>query len=157
IRDEAAVAALQTTTELIALARTKLSEAAWDFVVGGAETETTVLRNRRSLDGIAFRPRVLRNVEHAAPRARFAGEEYRLPVLLAPLASMRDIHPEGALPAARAAGRFGCPILLSSVAEPEWEAAARTAGEQFMFQLYADGDESWVLDTAKKAADLGCK
>src|SRR5690606_7599651 len=46
---------------------------------------------------------------------------------------------------------------LSSVAEPEWEAAARAAGEQFMFQLYADGDESWVLDTAEKAADLGCK
>ncbi|MBN1240756.1 MAG: alpha-hydroxy-acid oxidizing protein [Gammaproteobacteria bacterium] len=156
-KDTPDVADLETTTELLALARTGLSEAAWDFIVGGAETETTLLRNRRSLDAIAFRPRVLRDVEGAEPRASFLGAEQRLPALLAPLASMTDIHPDGALPVARAAARFGCPVMLSSVSEPDYEAAARAAGEQFHFQLYADGDESWVLDTAKKAVDLGCR
>jgi glycolate oxidase len=148
---------LLTTTELVALAKKRLSAEAWDFILGGAETETTILRNRHSLDGIAFRPRVLRNVEAADPAAMFLGKKQRLPVLLAPLASLTDIDAEGALPVARAAAEFGCLMLVSSVTKPGFEEVARAAREQFALQLYTDGDEKWVIDTAKRAADLGAK
>jgi isopentenyl diphosphate isomerase/L-lactate dehydrogenase-like FMN-dependent dehydrogenase len=151
------VAELHTTTELIALAKARLSASAWDFIVGGAETETTLLRNRHALDAVAFRPRVLRDVADADPGTTFLGSAQRLPLLLAPLASMTDIHADGAVPVARAAARFGCPVMLSSVAQPDFAEAARAAGEQFYFQLYADGNERWVLDLAAKAVDLGCK
>ena len=79
-----------TTTELVALAKKRLPEAAWDFIVGGAETETTIVRNRHALDSIAFRPRVLRNVEAATPATTFLGMKQRMPVLLAPIASLTD-------------------------------------------------------------------
>jgi glycolate oxidase len=146
-----------TTTELIALARARLADPAWDFIMGGAETETTMLRNRSSLDAIAFRPRVLRDVGDADPSVPFLGSKQRLPVFLAPLASMTDIHPDGALPVARAAAQFGCLMLASSVTRPGIEAVARAANAQFAFQLYTDGDEKWLLDTAKRAVDAGCK
>lgn len=148
---------LLTTTELVALAKKRLSAEAWDFILGGAETETTILRNRHSLDGIAFRPRVLRNVEAADPATKFLGRKQRLPVLLAPLASLTDIDVEGALPIARAAAEFGCLMLVSSVTKPGFEEVARAAHEQFALQLYTDGDEKWLVDTAKRAADLGAK
>src|SRR5712671_1907108 len=93
-----AAAELLTTTELIAEARKRLSAENWDFICGGAETETTLLRNRHSLDGIAFRPRMLRNVEGANPETTFLKRKHRLPVLLAPLASLTGLDPEGALP-----------------------------------------------------------
>jgi glycolate oxidase len=48
-------------------------------------------------------------------------------------------------------------MLVSSVTQPGVEEVARAAGEQFAFQLYPDGDERWVLDTAKRATDLGCR
>ena len=48
--------------ELVAKARTNLSQNNWDYIVGGTETETTMLRNRLALDSIALRPRVLRDV-----------------------------------------------------------------------------------------------
>ena len=54
-----------TTTEIVAAARARLSGEVWDYICGGAETETTLLRNRYALDAIAFRPRVLRNVDKA--------------------------------------------------------------------------------------------
>ena len=146
-----------TTTELVALAKKKLPEAAWDFIVGGAETETTVIRNRHALDSIAFRPRVLRNVEKASCATRFLGMTHRLPVLLAPLASLTDVDAEGALPVARAAAEFGCLLLVSSVTQPPFEDVARAAGERFVLQLYTDGDEKWVVDTAKRAAQAGAK
>jgi isopentenyl diphosphate isomerase/L-lactate dehydrogenase-like FMN-dependent dehydrogenase len=148
---------VMTTTELVALAKKRLSPEAWEFIVGGAETETTMLRNRQSLDTIAFRPRVLRNVEAAQPQTKFLGRPRRLPVLLAPIASLTDIDPEGALPIARAAAAFGCLMLVSSVTQPGFEEVARAAQGQFALQLYTDGDEGWVLDTAKRAADAGAQ
>ncbi|HET8698024.1 MAG TPA: alpha-hydroxy acid oxidase, partial [Gammaproteobacteria bacterium] len=151
------VAELVTTTELVALAKAKLPAPSWDFIVGGAETETTILRNRHALDAVAFRPRVLRNVERTDPSVKFLKLKQRLPVLLAPLASLGDIHPDGALPIARAAKKFGCLMLLSSVAQQDLEAIARAAGERFVFQLYPDGDERWVLDQAKRAVAAGSR
>jgi glycolate oxidase len=148
---------LLTTTELVALAKRRLPEAAWDFIVGGAETETTIIRNRHALDSIAFRPRVLRNVEKASPATTFLGMKHRLPVLLAPIASLTDVDPEGALPVARAAAEFGSLLLVSSVTQPPFEEVARAAGERFAMQLYTDGDEKWVVDTAKRAAQAGAK
>ena len=154
---DAAEPEILTTTELVALAKKRLPEAAWDFIVGGAETETTAIRNRYALDSIAFRPRVLRNVEAASPATTFLGVKQRMPVLLAPVASMTDVDPEGALPVARAAAEFGCLMLLSSVTQPPFEEVARAAGEQFALQLYTDGDEKWLVDTAKRAEQAGAK
>jgi isopentenyl diphosphate isomerase/L-lactate dehydrogenase-like FMN-dependent dehydrogenase len=148
---------LLTTTELVALAKRRLPDAAWDFIVGGAETETTIIRNRHALDSIAFRPRMLRNVEDASPATTFLGMKHRVPVLLAPIASLTDVDPEGALPVARAAAEFGCCLLVSSVTQPPFEEIARAAGERFALQLYTDGDEKWVVDTAKRAAQAGAK
>jgi glycolate oxidase len=154
---DAAEAEILTTTELVALAKKRLPEAMWEFIVGGAETETTEIRNRHALDSIAFRPRVLRNVERASAATTFLGMKHRMPVLLAPLASLTDIDPEGALPVARAAAKFGCLLLVSSVTQPSFEDVARAAGEQLALQLYADGDEKWLVDTAKRAAQAGAK
>jgi isopentenyl diphosphate isomerase/L-lactate dehydrogenase-like FMN-dependent dehydrogenase len=146
-----------TTTELVALAKKRLPEAAWEYIVGGAETETTIIRNRHALDSIAFRPRVLRDVDAATPATTFLGMKHRLPVLLAPLASLTDVDPEGALPVARAAAEFGCLLLVSNVTQPPFEEVARAARERFALQIYTDGDEKWVVDTAKRAAQAGAK
>jgi len=157
VRKQAAEPEILTTTELVALAKKRLPESAWDFIVGGAETETSIIRNRHALDSIAFRPRVLRNVEDASPATTFLGMKHRMPVLLAPIASLTDVDPEGALPVARAAAQFGCLMLVSSVTQPSFEEVARAAGERFALQIYTDGDEDWVVDTAKRAAQVGAK
>jgi isopentenyl diphosphate isomerase/L-lactate dehydrogenase-like FMN-dependent dehydrogenase len=52
----------QNLHELIRKARGNLNQNSWDYIIGAAETETTMRRNRMALDEIAFRPRVLRNV-----------------------------------------------------------------------------------------------
>ena len=52
----------QNLHEIIAKARQNLNQNNWDYIVGATESETTLKRNRASLDAIAFRPRVLRDV-----------------------------------------------------------------------------------------------
>src|SRR5262245_13034031 len=116
-----------TTTELVAAARERLSPAAWDYICGGAETETTLLRNRYSLDAISFRPRVLRKVDRIDTTTPALGKKRRLPVLLAPLGGMTEFHEAGALASALAANEFGCLMALSSVTEPDLEQVAAAA------------------------------
>ena len=44
----------QNLHELISRARANLNQNSWDYIVGAAETETTMRRNRMALDEIAF-------------------------------------------------------------------------------------------------------
>ena len=43
-------------------AHRNLSPDAWDNLIGRADTETSLRRNRQALDSLAFRPLVLKNV-----------------------------------------------------------------------------------------------
>jgi glycolate oxidase len=144
-----------TTTELVAIAKQRLPEAAWEFIVGGAETETTAIRNRHALDAIAFRPRVLRNVEHATPATKFFGMKQRIPVILAPIASLTDVDPEGALPVMRGR-RVRLRMLVSSVTQRLLRAVAKVAGERWGCSLHGRRREV-VVATAKRAVQAGAK
>ena len=66
--------------ELVKAARNKLPANIWDYLVGGADTETTVRRNRLALDSVAFRPRVLRDVSKIDVTRRFLGKTGRTPM-----------------------------------------------------------------------------
>ena len=146
----------QCLHEFVETARARLPDNIWDYLVGGAETETTLRRNRLALDAIAFRPRVLRDVSAVSGAATFLGRPLRLPVLLAPVGSLESFHPEGAAEAARGAARFGVPIIVSSVTKPGLEESAAAAGDgRRIFQLYVRGDDAWVDDYAHRAADAG--
>src|SRR5882724_10115267 len=64
-----------TLHEIVRAARNNLAPGPWDYLIGGAETETTVRRNRLALDSIAFRPRVLRLLRPAREHSRHAGAD----------------------------------------------------------------------------------
>jgi glycolate oxidase len=119
--------------------------------MGGAETETTLERNRRALDSLAFRPRVLRNVEKVSARAKFFGQDLRLPVILAPIGSLQDFTPAGGMGPTRAAATFGALHMLSSACAPGLEAVAACVDYPKIYQLYVRGDAAWVEDHIARA------
>ncbi len=59
--------------EFFTAAKAQLSRETWDYLIGAAETETTLRRNRQALDSLAFRPRVLRDVSGASARGNLLG------------------------------------------------------------------------------------
>src|SRR5437868_14009101 len=135
-----------TLQEIYLAAKRGLPPGPWSYLMGGAETETTVLRNRRALDEIAFRPRVLRDVSRIDSSASFLGRKVRLPVMLAPIGGLESIAEGGAAAAARAAAQFGVPQMLSSVCKPGLEETAAAAPTVRVFQLSARGADAWVVD-----------
>ena len=141
--------------EIVAAARSRLAPGPWSYLIGGAETETTVKRNRHALDSIAFRPRVLRDVSRIDSSAAFLGRKVRLPVMLAPIGGLESIVEGGAAAAARAAAQFGVPQMLSSVCQPGLEETARAADTVRVFQLYVRGDDAWTDDFVRRAKDNG--
>jgi glycolate oxidase len=142
--------------EIVAKARQNLSQNDWDYIVGGAESETTLRRNRMAFESVAFRPRVLRDVSKVDATVNKFGRKLRLPVLLAPVGSLESFHPAGAESVARAAGEFGVGHMLSSVCDPGLEDLAATAPDALrLYQLYVRGDAAWVDDHVERAIAHG--
>jgi glycolate oxidase len=144
-----------TLHHLVALARRRLSDEAWDYVSGGTETETTMLRNRLALDSLAFNPRVLQDVSAVDLTGRFLGHDVRLPVLLAPIGSLSLADPDGAAAVARAATEFGTINFVSSVTTPSLEEVAASGTSPMVFQLYVRGDQAWIDDYTGRAHRAG--
>jgi isopentenyl diphosphate isomerase/L-lactate dehydrogenase-like FMN-dependent dehydrogenase len=142
----------QNLHEFISKARANLNQNAWDYVMGAAETETTMRRNRMALDEIAFRPRVLRDVAKVEASVERFGRKLRLPVVLAPVGALEIFDPEGAASVARGAGSFGAAHMLSSVSAPGLEKVAEAAPDALrLFQLYVRGDDAFVEDYVGRA------
>jgi isopentenyl diphosphate isomerase/L-lactate dehydrogenase-like FMN-dependent dehydrogenase len=146
----------QCLHEFVARARQALSQNEWDYIAGGAETETTLKRNRLAIDQLAFRPRVLRDVNAIDTTAEAFGTRLRLPVLFAPVGALESFHDAAAAAVVRAAGEFGIAHMLSSVCMPGLEKVAEIAPKATrLFQLYVRGDEAWVDDYVARAIDKG--
>ncbi|MBM3491370.1 MAG: alpha-hydroxy-acid oxidizing protein [Alphaproteobacteria bacterium] len=141
--------------EFIKRARQNLDRNAWDYLVGGAESETTLRRNRAALDAIALRPRVLRDVSRMELGGRLFGRELRLPLLLAPIGALEMFEPGGGATAARAAAAFGVASMLSSVCLPGLEEVAAAASGTMLFQLYVRGGPGFVDEHVRRAVDAG--
>jgi len=143
-----------TSQEIIMAARRNLNQNVWDYITGGAESETTMRRNRFGLDSLAFRPRVLVDVSKIDASTNFLGHKLKIPVMLAPIGSLQSITPEGGVAVARAAEEFGTVNFVSSVTEPSLEEIAAASSSPKIFQLYVQGDMKWVeelLGRVKKA------
>jgi glycolate oxidase len=145
-----------TLQEMVKLARGALTRGDWDYLVGAAETETSMKRNRLAIDRLALKARVLNDVTEARVARSLLGVPLRIPVLLAPIGSLQVFERGGGQSAAEGAGRFGVMQVLSSVCTPEFEALAQACPDvPKIHQLYALGDEAWMMDIIERTQAAG--
>jgi glycolate oxidase len=141
--------------ELIREARRRLPQGAWDYLVGGSESETTLRRNRLAFDKVAFRPRVLVDVTNVDPSVTFLGQKLRIPVILAPIGSLQVFDPDGAVAVTRGATEFGVMHCVSTATLPSLEETAAATPTPKIFQLYVHGDWQWVKDLIARVVSAG--
>lgn len=144
-----------TNQEVIVAARANLDQNAWDYLTGGAESETTMRRNRLGLDSLAFRPRILVDVSSTDTSTTFLGHRLRIPVMLAPIGSLQLLTPEAGVAVAKAAEEFGTINFVSSVTQPSLEEIAAAARTPKIFQLYVAGDLKWVESLLARVKNAG--
>jgi glycolate oxidase len=144
-----------TNQEIIMAARRNLSDHVWHYLTGGAESETTMRRNRFGLDSLAFRSRVLVDVSAIDPSTTFLGHQLAIPVMLAPIGSLQSITPEGGVAVAKTAEEFGTINFVSSVTQPSLEEIGVASRNPKIFQLYVQGDLRWVENLLQRVKQAG--
>jgi glycolate oxidase len=144
-----------TLQEIALAAWRKLPPEIWDHLVGGADSETTLRRNRAGLDALALRQRVLVDVRNIDLRTSLLGQPMAFPVFPAPVGGfLSKVHAEGGPAVARAAVSRGTQAVIATAAKPSLEATQAAVKQPLIFQLYVRGDRNWVegvLDRVKAA------
>jgi glycolate oxidase len=153
---ESAAKAFPTLQDIVVAARRNLSQDYWDHLSGGADSETTLLRNRQALDSLALRQRVLVDVTSIDTSTMFLGRKLSIPVFVAPVGGFVGMaHADGVVPAVKAAVAAGTTAFVSTAAKPSLEAAAAAVSEPLIFQLYVRADRKWVEDILDRAKAAG--
>jgi glycolate oxidase len=151
----AAISDWLTIPEIVRSAHARLSTEIWDYSCGGAESETTLRRNRSAFDSLAFRTRILRGMARPDTSTTFLGFRLSLPVMLAPVGSIIHFDADGALAAARAAERAGTGTFVGTLSSPSMEDVRSGAQGPLFFQLYVRGGRDWIEAMVRRAERAG--
>src|SRR5215210_8277579 len=113
----------------------------FDYIAGGAGSESTMLANLEAFERRSLRPRMLTGNSERDISVEVLGTRSPAPFLLAPIGVLSIAHPEGEVAVARAAAATDIPMVLSSAASHSLEEVAEAMGAaRRWFQLY------WVND-----------
>jgi glycolate oxidase len=145
----------KTLTDMVRLAQGNLDKGDWDYLVGAADTEASLRRNRSALESWAFLPRILQDVSEVNTQAQLLGQTLRIPVVLPPIGSIQAFAQEGGSAVAQAAAEFGVLQILSSSCSPDFETVAKDVAGARVYQLYLSGDQAWLDDQIERTVASG--
>lgn len=145
----------RTIPEITGAAKAALPREIWDYISGGADSETTLRRNRRAFERLMLKPRVLRDMRKVDLSTTLLGHRLALPFFPTAIGSLELASAGGAVESARVAtglGTTACVSILS--AQPIGDMAAAASGP-LILQVYMAGDERWFADVAAEAKAAG--
>jgi 4-hydroxymandelate oxidase len=140
-----------------ALARERLTPAAYAYYAGGAWDEQTLRENEAAFTRRTLLPRVLVDVGTIDPGTTMLGTPVALPVALGPAALQCLAHPEGELVPARAASRAKLIYCLSTLSNRSIETVAAAGRGTRWFQLYVLRDRGRTEELVARAVAAGYK
>ncbi|MBA2296054.1 MAG: alpha-hydroxy-acid oxidizing protein, partial [Actinobacteria bacterium] len=128
-----------------------------DYVGGGAGAERTLRANVDAFGAWQLRQRVLCGLERVDESVTVLGHELPTPIVVAPVAYQRLLHPDGEEGMARAAEAAGAALCLSTfaTATPAEVAAAAPDATRFL-QVYVFRDRGVTDELIDRALAAGC-
>jgi 4-hydroxymandelate oxidase len=138
-----------------ALARRRLSHLALEYISSGAGDEITLRQNRQRFDEIRLQPRVLVGAGQIDTSLELFGERLDHPILLAPCAYQKLVHPEGEVAAVRGAAAARAPFAVSTFATVALEEIAQACDASLWFQLYVHPDRDFTRELIQRVNTAG--
>jgi 4-hydroxymandelate oxidase len=148
---------LATVSDFEPLAKQRMSQMVYEYVSGGAGDEITLRDNIQAYDRLRLHPRVLVDVAQLDTRTTVLGQPLEFPIVMAPTAYHRIMHPEGELATVRGAAKAGATMIASSFATTTIEEMAKGAKSSLWFQLYCVRDRGFTKDLVQRAENSGCR
>lgn len=137
---------------------------AWQHIQSGADQNLTLSHNRAALDALRLVPQPVADLRHAHTRIELLGQTLASPLLLAPVAYQRLVHPEGELATVRAAMALQTGMVVSTLSSFTLEeiaqagqAAATEMGHSTprWFQLYMQPAREHSLQLIRRTEAAG--
>jgi L-lactate dehydrogenase (cytochrome) len=148
---------ISSATDFREAARRKLPPFLFHYLDGGAGAEQTLRSNVDDLQAVRLRQRVLRGSEKLELGVEYFGEQYALPVGLAPIGLAGMYARRGEVQAVRAACKRGIPFIQSTVSVCSLAEVAAQASHPIWFQLYVLKDREFMRDVMRRAWELGAR
>ena len=139
-----------------AAARKKLPKTAYDYYRSGANDELTLHENHAAYERIRLKPKVLIDTSKRDLTTTVLGQTLSMPIMVAPTAFHCMAHPEGEVATARAAGKAGALMMLSTLSTSSIEEVLPEATGPVWFQLYVYKDREATLSLVERAVSHGC-
>ena len=141
---------LQTAAEML------LTPEAFDYVAGGAGSESTLRANTAEFARWFIVPRMLAAVHERDTRVELFGQTLPAPLLLCPIGALSLVRPDAELSVARAAAATGIPMVASTLTSHTLEEIAAAMGTaNRWFQLYWGPDRDVNLSFVERAEKAG--
>ena len=148
---------IATVEDARRLARRRVPRAVFDYIDGGAGSESTMRANRTSIEAVQFLPRM--GVTKGWPAPELAttvlGTEVAMPILLSPIGFTRMMDPLGDVAAARSAGGAGTIFTLSTMSGHTMAEVLAAATSPAWFQLYFLGGRPGAEQLVARAQEAG--
>ncbi|MHA3977062.1 alpha-hydroxy acid oxidase [Halovulum sp. GXIMD14794] len=126
--------------DLRRIAQRRIPRFAFDLVDGGAESERNLRRNSEAFEEIQLTPRYMVDVSEVDTRVTLFGNEFDVPLGMAPIGMLNAFWPGADLILARLCARENIPYVASSAASTPLEDLAEATEGNGWFQLYVSSD-----------------
>jgi L-lactate dehydrogenase (cytochrome) len=139
-------------SDLMKRAKRRMPHFAWEYLASGTGADQAVDRNRAALDRVMMLPRAMQGAYAPETAVRFLGQDYAMPIGIAPIGGTSVIWPGAEKMLARIAAEARIPCGLSTVATQTPEDIGPLCNGMGWFQLYplgADGAQEDLLVRAK--------
>lgn len=148
-------AAIVSCADYEGLASDFIDPSALAYIAGGSGREQTLQANAQAFDHLHILNRVLVDCRRGSTALSLLNHSLRHPVLLAPVAYQKLVHPQGERATAQAAEATDTVMVASTLASVSLEdIAAENRGTNW-FQLYWQPQRAVTLDLVKRAEAAG--
>ncbi|RAO78248.1 alpha-hydroxy acid oxidase [Dyella jiangningensis] len=142
--------------DLRAMARRRVPRAFFEYADRGSYDETTLHENRRALDRLQLRQRVMQDVDNRSLATTILGEPVSMPLAIAPTGLTGLQHGSGEIHGARAAAEARIPFCLSTMSICSIEQVRAACDTPFWFQVYVMRDRGFTRELIRRARAAQC-
>ncbi|OAD97987.1 FMN-dependent L-lactate dehydrogenase LldD [Pantoea sp. OXWO6B1] len=135
----------------------RLPKFLFDYIDGGAITESTMKANMLELASLSLRQRVLSGVGDPTMHTEIFGSTWTIPLALGPVGASGMYTRRGEVKAACAASKMGIPYTLSTVSVCSIEEVASHASGEVWSQLYVLKDRGYMRNVLERSWASGVK
>lgn len=136
-------------------ARARLPDDVWAYISGAGADGLTQRWNREAFDRLRLSGRVLADMTGASTESTLFGATLAAPILVAPVAHQRLVHPDAELATTLGASAVSAWMTVSTLASVAIEEIAQSAETVLWFQLYMQVTREATLRLVRRAEAAG--